>query len=68
VKIDHVPNPRVEKEEHYYNPIYTKLLNLGLNPHPLTDEVIKDMMLIIECYGELKTLNKDCIFKGYQWK
>lgn len=28
-KIEHVPNPRVEKEEHYYNPEHEKLKKLG---------------------------------------
>src|SRR5215217_4497960 len=32
VEIDHLDNPRVEAEEHYYNPIHTKLLDLGLEP------------------------------------
>ena len=31
--IDHVANPRVELEEHYYNPVHTKLPSLGLEPH-----------------------------------
>ena len=30
VEIQHFENPRVEKEEHYYNAVHTKLLDLGL--------------------------------------
>jgi len=41
VDIAHVNNPRIEKEEHYYNPIFTRLLELGLKPHYLTDEVLR---------------------------
>jgi UDP-sulfoquinovose synthase len=44
VVIDSVPNPRVEKEEHYYNAIHTKLLDLGLQPHLLDDEEIERMI------------------------
>ncbi len=33
-------NPRVENEEHYFHAANTKLLDLGLQPHLLTDEVI----------------------------
>ena len=33
-------NPRVENEEHYFHAANTKLLDLGLEPHLLTDEVI----------------------------
>src|SRR5271168_4581506 len=35
-------NPRVENEEHYFNAVNTKLLDLGLQPHLLTDQVISD--------------------------
>ena len=34
VQVDHVVNPRLELEEHYYNPAHTKLLELGLQPTP----------------------------------
>jgi UDP-sulfoquinovose synthase len=43
-KIAHLPNPRVEKEEHYYNAVHTKLLDLGLKPHYLSDELIRDLI------------------------
>jgi UDP-sulfoquinovose synthase len=36
-RIDHVPNPRIELEEHYYNAKHSKLQDLGLEPHLLTD-------------------------------
>ena len=35
VEIDHLDDPRVEKEEHYYRAAHTKLLDLGLVPHLL---------------------------------
>ena len=44
VKIENIPNPRVEKEAHYYNPKNTSLFSLGLTPHPLTQEVITRML------------------------
>ncbi|MBZ0287090.1 MAG: NAD-dependent epimerase/dehydratase family protein, partial [Anaerolineae bacterium] len=44
VIIDSVPNPRVEKEEHYYNAVHTKLLDLGLQPHLLDDDEIERMI------------------------
>jgi len=43
VKIDHVDNPRVESEEHYFNAKHTKLTELGLEPHLLTDEVLENI-------------------------
>src|SRR5690606_23869803 len=39
VRIKSVDNPRKEAEEHYYNPAHTGLLDLGLQPHVLTDDV-----------------------------
>ena len=44
VVIDHITNPRVELEEHYYNAKHTGLLELGLQSHLLTDEVIAEML------------------------
>ncbi len=44
VKLDSVPNPRVELEEHYYNAVHTKLLDLGLEPHLLDDAEVERMI------------------------
>lgn len=44
VEVRSVENPRKEAEEHYYNPAHTGLLELGLKPHYLTDEVLLDML------------------------
>jgi UDP-sulfoquinovose synthase len=50
VRIDHVDNPRVELEEHYYNATHTKLLDLGLRPHLLSETLIESMFATIERY------------------
>jgi UDP-sulfoquinovose synthase len=42
--VNHIPNPRVEMENHYYNPKYTTLQKLGLNPHYLGDSSISTML------------------------
>ncbi|KAF5467983.1 hypothetical protein F2P56_012181 [Juglans regia] len=39
-----VPNPRVEAEEHYYNPKHTKLVELGLKPHILSDSLLDSLL------------------------
>ena len=44
VRIDSIPNPRVEAEEHYYNAVHTKLLDLGLAPHLLDDAEVERMI------------------------
>ncbi len=48
VEINHLENPRVEKEEHYYNAIHTKLLDLGLEPTLLGEELVESLLHVIE--------------------
>jgi UDP-sulfoquinovose synthase len=50
VEIQHFENPRVEKEEHYYNAVHTKLLDLGLEPTLLGEELVESMLHAIERY------------------
>ena len=52
VKVQEFPNPRVELEEHYYNPAHTKLLDLGLEPNFLGEELVRSMLKIIERYKD----------------
>jgi UDP-sulfoquinovose synthase len=52
VTINHVPNPRVEKEEHYYNAKHTGLLELGLQPNLLTLDVIDGMLSAVQAHRE----------------
>jgi len=47
VKIQHVGNPRKEAEEHYYNPMHTGLLDLGLKPHYLNDKTLVQMIKFV---------------------
>jgi UDP-sulfoquinovose synthase len=46
VRVDHIPDPRVEAEEHYYNAKHSKLIDLGLKPHLLTDSLLDSLMNI----------------------
>lgn len=48
VKIQHVDNPRLEAEEHYYNPRHTGLMELGLKPHCLSEDVLAQMMAFVK--------------------
>jgi UDP-sulfoquinovose synthase len=50
VEIEHCDNPRVEKEEHYYNAVHTKLLDLGLQPTLLGEELVESIIHAIERY------------------
>jgi len=46
VTIESIPDPRVEKEEHYYHAVTTKLPELGLKPHLLNDEHVESLVEI----------------------
>ena len=50
--IDHLPDPRVEKEEHYYNAKHSKLVDLGLRPHLLSDSVLDSLLNIATRYRD----------------
>ncbi|MCA1009360.1 NAD-dependent epimerase/dehydratase family protein [Halobacillus halophilus] len=43
-QVKKIENPRIENEDHYYNAVNTKLRDLGLEPHLLTDDVIRDIL------------------------
>jgi UDP-sulfoquinovose synthase len=65
VKIEHIENPRLEAETHYYNPKHTGLLELGLEPHYLTTEVLVAMMEFITKHKHM--IQKDQIFRNVKW-
>ena len=41
VRIEHVDNPRVEMDQHYYHAAHDGLLRLGLEPHPLSAALVE---------------------------
>ncbi|HAC34885.1 MAG TPA: NAD-dependent dehydratase [Gammaproteobacteria bacterium] len=47
VKINPIENPRKELEDHYYNVEHSGLLELGLKPHYMTDDVVGGMLDMI---------------------
>src|ERR1700733_6772990 len=46
VEIEHMPTPRVEAQQHYYNAKHSKLVDLGLRPHLLSDSLLDSLMNI----------------------
>jgi len=52
VEIDHLPDPRVEAEEHYYNAKHSKLIDMGLNPHCLSNTLLDSLLSIALQYRE----------------
>src|SRR4051795_13481239 len=66
VTIEHVDNPRFEKEEHYYNAKHTKLLDLGLQPHLLSETLVESMFDEIAKYRD--RVIADHIMPSTRWK
>jgi UDP-sulfoquinovose synthase len=52
VDVDPIDNPRFELEEHYYNAVHTKLLDLGLKPHLLNEALVESMFGWIDRYKD----------------
>ena len=65
VSIEHVENPRIELEEHYYNPAHSELLKLGLEPHYLTDEVLVEMMEFVVRHRD--RIDPEKFVRGVTW-
>ncbi|HEX6231480.1 MAG TPA: NAD-dependent epimerase/dehydratase family protein [Actinomycetota bacterium] len=63
---EHVENPRIEMEEHYYNAKHTKLLDLGLKPHLLSETLIESMFAAIERYKD--RVIPDHIMPATRWR
>ena len=51
VTIEYLDNPRVELPEHYYNVKHTKLVELGLEPHLLSDTLIESLFEVTKRYA-----------------
>jgi UDP-sulfoquinovose synthase len=52
VEIDALPDPRVEAEQHYYNAKHSKLIDLGLQPHFLSDSLLDSLIDIAVKYKD----------------
>jgi len=65
VGINNIENPRKEAEEHYYNPTYQGLLEIGVEPNYLTDEVVGSLIKLVGEYRQ--NIRKDVIFNGIKW-
>jgi UDP-sulfoquinovose synthase len=52
VKVEHLADPRVEAQEHYYNAKHSKLIELGLEPHLLSDSLLDSLMNVALKYRD----------------
>jgi UDP-sulfoquinovose synthase len=65
VEIKSIENPRKEAEEHYYNPTYQGLQDIGVEPHYLTENVMERMFRMVENFRD--NIRKGVIFRGIRW-
>ena len=66
VRVEHVDNPRVELEQHYYNATHSALLDLGLKPHYLSETLVESMFSVIERHKD--RVITSAIMPKTQWR
>ena len=65
VTVNSISNPRKEAEEHYYNPKYSGLRELGLKENFLTKDVIARMMDYV--INNSSYIQKEIILPRVKW-
>jgi UDP-sulfoquinovose synthase len=66
VEINHLPDPRVEAEQHYYNAKNSKLMDLGLQPHFLSESLLDSLMNIAIRYSD--RVDQSLIMPTINWR
>jgi len=66
VEIERLPDPRVEAEEHYYNAKHSKLVDLGLQPHYLSESLLDSLMNIAIEYRE--RIDRSLMMPRVNWR
>jgi UDP-sulfoquinovose synthase len=65
-RIEHLPNPRTEREAHYYNAKHQHLLDLGLEPHSLRETLIESVIGVVERHR--RRVNPDFFQPRVDWR
>ncbi|HEY9601530.1 MAG TPA: NAD-dependent epimerase/dehydratase family protein [Allocoleopsis sp.] len=66
IHVDHLENPRVEKEEHYFYAKNTSLLSLGLQPHYLSESLLDSLLIFAMRYSN--RVDKNQILPKVSWR
>jgi UDP-sulfoquinovose synthase len=66
IEVNHLDNPRIEKEEHYFNAKNTNLLDLGLQPHYLSDSLLDSLLNFAVKYKH--RIDQNQILPKVSWK
>ena len=67
VPITNLENPRIESEDHYYNPKHQALFDLGYQP---TEDIDKEILMMLEDlikYRDRIEANKDVLIPDVRW-
>lgn len=67
VSVDHLENPRVEAEEHFYEPDHRRLLDLGLKPHKMVD-ALEGMLHDLIAYKDREAARESVIAPKVRWR
>lgn len=62
---NNIPNPRKELEEHYYNPKNSGLIDLGLKPTLMSEEVLSKMIVQISKFKD--QIRQEDIMPKIEW-
>lgn len=66
VSVDHIPNPRTETDEHYYNPENRRLIDLGYSPDMDTK---RNLEMLIEHLDQFRDrIIEGVIYPTTQWR
>jgi UDP-sulfoquinovose synthase len=65
-RIETLDNPRVEAESHYYRAAHTRLLELGLVPHLLTETLFSSLFGIVARHRD--RINTSAILPEVRWR
>jgi len=65
-QIKHLPNPRVEAEQHYYNATHTRLIELGLEPHLLNESVLESLIGL--ALRQRERIDRNLIMPTVNWR
>src|SRR5207248_2252697 len=65
-QVKHLPNPRVEAEQHYYNASRTRLIELGLEPHLLNRTVLESLIGLATKHRE--HIDRNLIMPTVNWR
>ena len=66
VSVEHLDNPRVEQHEHYYNVVHTGLVELGLEPHLLSNTLIESLFSVAAKHQH--RVDPEAMLPTVQWR